>query len=164
MGEATYYGKLTFDNIDSAKIAYEPFKALLLEIYSAGEFWQKYRGLEHDEENNGRGWFWQEFEEKFPNASEYLKSIDHYRSDTTNPIWGGDCNNSLAGLLDVLGSPDDTDYVLQENTYILWNSTVWHFSDWDPFIEFCKKTIKGCIKGGWLSDEYVEPDYYNLID
>lgn len=154
MGEAVYYGKITFNGITEAQEAMEPFKALLLDIYNASEFWQKNRGsftpadLSQDE-------FWIKLEEYHPLAAKYLKTMPS--------IWGHDRNNPLAGLLDVLGHPDDLSEVHLYDNEIRWSSEVWHFADWGPFINYVVDTFAGATRGGSLSDEYVDVDYFTMI-
>jgi hypothetical protein len=166
MGEATYYGKLVFDSAEHASAAYEPFKALCLEIYKSGEYWQDNRGSPPlfastklkemtDEE------FWTNFETQFPNAAEYLKSCGNNRFGDKVPVWRGDRNNGLAGLLEPIGMEEDVDQISIYGELIQWSSTVWHFAEWDPFLDYVKQKFKGCVRVGYASDEYT--DYFETI-
>jgi hypothetical protein len=157
MGEATYYGKISFDTPAHAEEALEPFKNLCRDVFKAGEYWQGNRHFPvKDPPDMTREQFWYGMNMAHPLASAYLKTIPN--------IWGEDCNNALAGLLDVIGCLSDIDF--QCDVYgdqIRWCSEVWHFADWGPFIWYAKQTFPGALSGGYTSDEYADIDYYDMI-
>jgi hypothetical protein len=150
MGEATYYGKLVFETVDQAAAVADEFAELCREVCRSDDWWQDHRGEDYRER------FWPEYEQLFPKATEYLKSI--------GAIWDGDNNNPLAGLLEPLGREEDSDSIDVYLNEIRWHSEVWHFADWDPFIMFCKSKFLGCVGGGFVSDEYSDCNYYDMID
>lgn len=165
MGEANYYAKLIFESEEEAKNALEEFKALCIDICKSEDYWQSNRGfvssvkpiVEMTDEK-----FWDGFEKSYPLATNYLKSLEYGRHGEVSP-WGNDRNNGLAGLLEPIGRIDDVENIHVRGNEIRWSSEVWHFADWDPFIKYCQHYLKGCEGGGWLSDEYVEVDYYEMI-
>lgn len=169
MGEATYYGKLRFPSEAAAKKALVPFKRFCVECSRAEWFWQQHRDKDYprwgrlkpyrgkryktDEE------FWDAFEKKFPRVSEYLKGAGNDPA-YGKPIWRGDRNNGLAGMIEPIGAEEDVNYIRQDDNEISWSSTVWHFADWDPIIAYVEARF-GC-EGRWLSDEYLDVEY--LLD
>ena len=157
MGEATYYGKINFDTPEHALAAAEPFEKLCLEIYNAGEYWQNHRDPSVKEDLElSRKIFWDGFELLFPQATAYLKS-------SLPELWGLDYNNALARYLDAIGHPNDVSYIEVYGDQLRWSSEVWHFADWDPFINYVKKTFPGAESGGYISDEYCDINYFDMI-
>jgi hypothetical protein len=128
-----------------------------LDICLSQYYWQDHRGDQSPE-------FWRVFELTFPRSADYVKSIPAGAVFLhPEPIWGGDTNNSLAGLLDALGHKDDVDNIELHDNEIRWYSIVWHFANWEPFCDYVKKTFIGVRDAGYVSDEYSECDYYDMI-
>ena len=146
MGEATYYAKLKFPDEERANGAAEEVEAFLDEMSRAYDFWQNNRSMEG---NGERSTFWNKFAEEFPIVLEFLYEIKKAP---------GDCNNELSGIM---GFGEDSELQVKEDT-LYFNAYTWHLSDWTPALEFLAKKVEAA-SFGWISDEYVEPDYYGLI-
>lgn len=161
MGEATYYMKVTFDSQEKAAKAIEGIASFFEEGMKAYNWWQAHRNLPQEE-------FWKGFGERFPQTSEYLKSFSRKNFGATEleegaPVFGGDNNNNLAGLLD-FGSDDDDWREWCQNTrsaILTYSATVWHFADWQPLANFIAKKFDA-DHVSWISDEDVSP--FELLD
>ena len=146
IGEAVYY--LKADNC--TKEALENIRKFILEACEAQDYWQDNRDMEVA---GKRKEFWSEFKKKFPMTSKYLKQT---KSLDDKKLYGGDCNNDLAGYLD-FGDKEDTEYNLElHDECMLYNAMVWHFANWDGFADFLKSEF-GLTKVRWISDEYMNP-------
>lgn len=147
MGEATYY--LKADNCTEE--ALENIKKFIIEASEAQDYWQDHRDMEIA---GKREKFWLEFGEKFPLVSKYLKQT----KDGDTMLYGGDCNNNLAGYMD-FGNTDDgelEDNLELHDEELRYNAYVWHFADWNGFANFLKSEF-GLTKVRWISDEYMNP-------
>jgi hypothetical protein len=169
MGEAYYYGKIVFNSAQEAEAAFEDFKALCLEVCKSGDFWQENRGPKiglsstSTQKELTQEEFWTEFEKQFPKTADYLKSMEADRFGNPGPIFGGDRNNALAGLLEPIGHEDDVENIHLNMNEIRWSAEVWHFANWDPFCRYVEKKFAGVQQANWLSDEYAEVDYWAMI-
>lgn len=143
MGEATFYCKIFFNTQQEAQAALPKIKKFITEGIEAEDFWQSRRNDNCDD--NTRKIFWSDFEQKFPEISNYLRHASYF---------GGDCNNRLAGLLD-FGTPDEAEYVDIDDNAIRYMAYVWHFADWEPWLDFVKKRY-GAERFSWVNDEYVD--------
>lgn len=141
MGEATYYLKVQIPGLNEAII--EEIREFCAEGYRASEFWHGRR------EDDGPEDFWPDFKKKFPLVSEYLGEL----LDTKD-------NNSLAGELD-FGLLENT--LWSDGDWLYGSAYVWHFANWDRLIAFLH-TKWGATTGGWLSDEYEQPDWFAMIE
>jgi len=148
LGEATYYVKAQNCTIE----ALENIKKFILEVSEAQDWWQDHRDMEVA---GKRSTFWTEFEKKFPLTSKYLKCVKGYGSDTV--LFGGDCNNDLAGHLDFGDAGDvENSLELDPDGEIRYSAEVWHFAQWDGFAKFLQSEY-GLTNVRWISDEYMNP-------
>lgn len=160
MGEAVYYMKVTFEKREWAEEVLPQLIELFREGYQACEWWQNNRRMTKEK-------FWPQFEEKFPQISEYLKRVrkqDLYSDDKdVKPLFGGDCNNALAGNLDFAGGADDPDEwsLHPDRAVMTYSSEVWHLADWEPIAEFIRRKFNP-VRVTWISDEDVSP--FELLD
>ena len=145
MGEATYYCKIFYRSPEEAKAALPKVAAYLSEGSKAHDFWQANRSRKPED-------FWPGFEKNFPEVSNYLRWC---------MIFGGDCNNSLAGMMSFGEEMDVVENLIAEGRVIKYSAEVWHFADWKPLFEFiCKRTGGHSFK--WLSDEW-DRDFFDLL-
>ena len=157
MGEATYYCKIFFDTPQEAQAALPKIKKFITEGIEAEDFWHSRRDDNYDD--NTRKIFWSDFEQKFPEVSNYLRAtIIQDGENEATPLFGGDCNNRLAGLLD-FGTPGDDEYVDIDGNAICYAAYVWHFAAWDPWLDFVQKRY-GAQRYSWVSDE--DANYFDL--
>ena len=139
MGECTYYFKAQFKSDTAAKKALPKIQKFLLENLKAQDFWQANRGESPTQEV-----FWEQFKEKFPITTAYLKSFN---------MLDGEKNNGLAGRLDLCSYPENVEYIQLDGSVIGYTANdVWHFADWSPLAEFLK-TQFGAIKVAISSEE-----------
>lgn len=148
MGEATYYLKAQFKNRQAAHKALPQVKAFIEEVGKAYTYWQDNRDSRMRDDA-----FWADFQGQFPQAYDFLKF---------QGIAGGDKNNALAGKIS-FGDTGYLDSLQTEGNLLLYHELTWHFADWQPFCEYLKLKF-GAEKAGYISDEYVEPDYYGLVE
>jgi len=150
MGSALYYLKADGCTIET----FERVKKFICEGIEAEQYWQENR--ENDENKAER--FWREFDCLFPMIKKYLISIH---------LFGKDYNNDLAGHLDFGDDPKnvegslifDEDYTDEDNVIwgnIRYSAYVWHFAEWDGFVNFLESEFK--LKNArWLSEEDMDP-------
>jgi len=146
MGEATYYLKAN----NCTEEALENIRKFILEACEAQDYWQDNRDMEVA---GKRKEFWSKFGKKFPLTSKYLKQTKSYDNKI---LYGGDCNNDLAGYLDFGDKEDAEDNLELYDEQLLYNAYVWHFANWDGFADFLKSEF-GLTKVRWISDEYMNP-------
>jgi len=144
MGEAIYY--LKADNCTEE--ALENIKKFIIEASEAQDYWQDNREMEIA---GNRSEFWIGFGEKFPLTSKYLKQT----KDGDTMLYGGDCNNDLAGYLD-FGDNENADNLELCDENLRYHACVWHFANWNGFANFLKSEF-GLKKVRWISDEYMNP-------
>ena len=138
MGEARYYMKVYFQTEQDVLQNLPKIMAFWEEGIKAEDWWQTHRG-------ESSAIFWAAFEQEFPLVSEMLRQAN---------LFGGDCNNDLAGHLDF---GDSGDYCIEEaGNSILINATVWHFANWDIQKAFILHEFQA-LAVNWLSDEYLNP-------
>lgn len=146
MGEAVYY--LKAENCTEERL--EKIKKFILEVSEAQDYWQDNRDMEVA---GKRKEFWSEFGKKFPMTSKYLRQTKNHDD---KKLYGGDCNNDLAGYLD-FGDSDDAEYNLKVcDGEMLYNACVWHFANWDGFAKFLQSEF-GLENVRWISDENMNP-------
>jgi len=87
MSTDIFYFKFRFGNAEKFSFQLEELKKFINEGYKAYEFWQDNRDKFKDLPRR----FWEKFEIQFPQIKEFLESIGKF---------GGDCNNTLAGILE----------------------------------------------------------------
>jgi hypothetical protein len=144
MGEATYYMKA--NECDYAKMT------KIQEFFKEGrlteDWWQGHRGYEDNKSPEmNREAFWKIFTDKFPLVTKYLKFIE---------LYGGDCNNSLAGYLEFGRDWEiDENFELEDNE-LRYHALVWHFADWDGLMKYLMKEF-GVTNARYISDEYYDP-------
>lgn len=147
MGSATYYLKARFASKAAALKAKPKVQAFLEEGGLAYAYWQKHRGAFSE---NEEPFSWQHFKKKFPLVSKYL-----------GPLFGGDSNNGLAGIIS-FGGCDVEDALLEHGDELWYSEETWHLADWNPLCRFLE-TEFGAQATAWVSDEKLDPwDSVNL--
>lgn len=146
MGESIYYLKAE----NCVPEALEKIRLFIIEASEAQDYWQKHRDMEVA---GKRDEFWKGFKEKFPITSKYLRQTKNYDD---KKLYGGDCNNDLAGYLD-FGDKEDMEYNLKVcDGEMLYNAYVWHFANWDGFAKFLQSEY-GLTNVRWINEEYMNP-------
>ena len=134
MGECNYSIVARFRGRLSDKKK-QAIKKFFTEGIQAEEYWQKNRGETPDK-------FWPGF--RFPVVSEYLRTCAQIN------VISGDCNNSLAGLLD-FGSEEDLEHLSLEGKQLAYEPLVWHMANWGPLADFMK--LKFGAETVWIGSE-----------
>ena len=149
MGEARYYLKAKIPNLSSKR---DEIKEFFVEVYRAEEYF-------HENTGTVRESFWAEFAKMFPATCDLLKDVVY----NGKHVLGGDIS-VLYGLLcysDTMSM--DTDPLIDcAGDQLKYSAEVWHFADWDPIVPYLKRRW-GATRAGWLSDEWVDPDYWAYI-
>jgi len=143
MGEANYYLKAHFKPSDDLDAIKAKLAAFFAEGNEAQDWWQAHR-------SSAPSAFWPEFTKRFPMVTKYLEQ------QTKPRIVGGDCNNALSGLLDLVNEDDAIAFELPDDGTFRYAAQVWHFADWDPLAAFLRMEF-GAQEVNWLSDEYLSP-------
>jgi hypothetical protein len=133
---------MRFETSGKAAAAKPEIHAFWCEGCRAEDFWQENRG-------GDQVTFWREFEAKFPKITKYAKHVG---------LFGGDCNNALAGKLD-FGAVEELATMELHGAEIWFSTLVWHFADWTPMGVFLERMFDCTFN--WVSDEYVDP--FNAI-
>ena len=171
MGEATYYIKAEFSHQEKAQRALKLMRKLIKQGIDSADYWQSNRDARKEE-------FWTEFKAKFPVVYRFLKAWDVERKakweknvaekgrenvypHEYEPSADGDNNNGLAGKLD-FGSVEDVENLRLDGNVLKYSSCVWHCASWDGFVKYLLDAC-GADAAGWLSDEYVDKDYFSMI-
>jgi hypothetical protein len=136
MGECNYSIVARFRGRLSDKKK-QAIKEFFAEGILAEDYWQRNRGNTSDN-------FWPGFTFRFPVVSEYLRTCAKI-----NTV-GGDCHNSLAGLLD-FGSEDYLEYMYLKGNTMTYEALVWHMANWGPLANFIK--IKFGAETVWIGSE-----------
>ena len=137
MGEATY--TLEIRNIKKSDLP--KIEAFIKQGRDAENYWQEHREMER---SGNRAAFWSEFKKKFPDIVEYLEPTG---------LVDGDCNNDLAGQIDFDDCNGEMNFVLFDDGVFQYSAMVWHFSNWDHFLNYLTKKYGG-TNGKWWSDEW----------
>jgi hypothetical protein len=114
---------------------------LAAEMVSAEIYWQSHRDWQRE---NRCHEFWLGMKQ-FPEVMQYLKALD---------LWGGDCNNDLAGHLEIVGTYQDALRMKIEGDTIVWESEVWHHADFDSIGAYFRTVYGAELE--WWSDEYID--------
>lgn len=151
MGEAIYYMKAVWNTPPEAEEAKPKVEEFLNRMHQAEDMWRETRN-EGDHQAA-----YEALKSQFPEVFEVLHITPP--GDPGHYDWRG--LNFLAGLLD---SPYDEECweIEHFDNEVRFSGEVWHFANWDPLAGALKETF-GAKLSGWVSDEYVYPDFYSLI-
>lgn len=149
MGEATYFAGIKFNNHKEAEDKLPKIEFFLKRMSEAGDRWQDTRGGGKEADDKRRT--------EFPEVYEILKL-----EVPEEGLWGKDYSNYCAGLLDSPYGELNDFVIFVRNEKVYFKGTVWHFADWQPLMKAMKEYF-GAIEANYVSDEYVECDYFDLV-
>jgi len=152
MGEATFYAKLLYNSHEEAKAAKDVVDSFLKRVDDACNMWHDVRMLKDPFRAD------KILREEFPDVFRELNISD--LSDQPQHLIAH--LNYLAGELDSPAGSDDYELFVFENE-VCFSGTVWHCASWDALMEALARMTRA-VAYGYVSDEYVEPNYYDLIE
>lgn len=145
MGEATYYFVAKFDNKENAKHGMDKIKQYLEEQKKAYDY------LETHESKD----VYTEILKLYPLALSFLDKKKIENED--------DKSDSLARFLIDTQEPFSECLDVDKNL-VIYHQEVWHLDNWDHLVRFAK-SLKGCLKATYKSDEYADSEIFeSLID
>lgn len=172
MGEATYYFRSIFPSKEQARKSLPKIRRYLKEHQKAYDEWQRVRGKptkgfevyikERDGCSNCQNrlrCLTNSIEANAKCRYEYLKETYPLAFRFIPTPHFDQALNDLAGWL--LDYEPDFGILERDKNEIRFSQEVWHFDNWEHLEKFAR-SLGG--KGGYISDEYVETDYYNLIE
>jgi len=153
MGESEFYFKAVFETEEEAKKNLPLIKEYLKQQTQAQEEWQEIRS------NNRKG----TPKERY----NYLKN-KYKLAFLTIPEFNkiDESMNELAELLmdfkiDKKGELQEGD-IFREHNIIYVRAIVWHFSDWQPLVDFAK--LLGAVAGYINEEDVRSKDFFEMIE
>jgi hypothetical protein len=135
MAMTTYYLKARFTTPRAAVKAKSAFESFLDQGRDAESWWQS------NCQRKPTAGFWRAFRKAFPLVHDYLGS---------SAVNG----ENLSYVLD-FGNPDEAHVQVTRNL-LLFYAVVWHFTDWDPLVDYLKHRL-GARGAAWISEETLDP-------
>ena len=166
MGEATYYGVVTFESVELAEQRGPVVEEFLTWVARAWDHFQNLRENKTLEEaKQSEATLRADFAELFKMME--LPPIDWEHGAITvtyGPRTGEKMYdlalNYYAGKLDAPDFNDDGEIIIDYEE-VRFSGTVWHFANWEVFRPAILK-IPGVLSFSWISDEHIVNDYYDL--
>lgn len=153
MGESEYYFKATFETEEEAKGCFPIIKEYLKQHNQAEEEWNRIRGDDNKGTPRERyNYLKNKYKLVFLTIPEFEKM-----DESMNEIAG-----LLIGLkMDERGEIEEG-AMFREYDKIYIRGVVWHFSDWQPLVDFAN--LLGATSGYLNEEELTSEDLYDMIE